>query len=61
MPYRISPPMRWSRSYTVTACPALASCCAAASPAGPEPITATDRPVDSSAGRGVSPKPWSMA
>ena len=55
MPYRISPPIRPSRSYTVTAWPALASCWAAASPAGPDPMTATDRPVDSSAGRGVSP------
>lgn len=33
--------MRSSRSYTATVCPALASCCAAANPAGPEPITAT--------------------
>ena len=32
-------------SNTVTAWPARASCCAAASPAGPEPITATRLPV----------------
>src|SRR6266568_653228 len=54
MPYRISPPSSSSRSYTVTACPARASCCAAASPAGPEPTTATDRPEDSGAGCGVT-------
>ena len=42
--------MRSSRSYTVTPCPARVSCCATASPAGPEPITATDAPVSSSGG-----------
>ena len=41
MPYRSSPPSASSRSKTVTVCPALVSCWAAASPAGPEPITAT--------------------
>ena len=30
--------MRSSRSNSVTSCPARASCCAAAMPAGPEPI-----------------------
>ena len=43
--------MRSFFSYTVTACPARASCCAHASPAGPEPITATFLPVRCSAGR----------
>src|SRR6266849_1772247 len=33
--------MASSRSKTVTWCPALVSCCAAASPAGPDPTTAT--------------------
>ena len=37
--------MRSSRSKTTTSCPARASCCAAASPAGPEPTTATRLPV----------------
>src|SRR5256886_5053089 len=50
MPYRISPPSSSSRSYTVTACPARASCWAAASPAGPDPTTPTDRP-EADAGR----------
>src|SRR6266508_2212301 len=44
MPYRIRPPSLSSRSYTVTACPARASCCAAARPAGPEPTMPTLRP-----------------
>ena len=37
--------MRSSRSKTVTEWPARASCCAAARPPGPEPTTATRRPV----------------
>ena len=44
-PKRSSPPPASSRSKTVTRCPARLSCCAAASPAGPEPTTATERPV----------------
>ena len=45
MPYRSRPPRRSSRSKTVTAWPARVSCCAAASPAGPDPTTATALPV----------------
>ena len=45
MPYISRPPGRSSRSSTVTRWPARFSCCAAASPAGPEPITATFLPV----------------
>ena len=37
--------MRSSRSSTTTVCPARVSCWAAASPAGPEPTTATLDPV----------------
>ena len=37
--------MRSAFSNTVTACPARASCCAQASPAGPDPMTATRLPV----------------
>ena len=37
--------MRSARSNTVTVCPALLSCAAAARPAGPEPTTATFLPV----------------
>ena len=37
--------MRSFFSNTVTSWPARASCCAAASPAGPEPTTATRLPV----------------
>ena len=37
--------MRSARSKTVTSWPARVSCCAAASPAGPEPTTATRLPV----------------
>ena len=40
MPYIKSPPMRSSRSKTVTLCPNLLSSSAHAKPAGPEPITA---------------------
>ena len=45
MPYRSSPPRRAFRSYSVTLCPTLASCCEQANPAGPEPTTATFFPV----------------
>ena len=37
--------MRSARSKTVTSCPARVSCWAAASPAGPDPMTATFFPV----------------
>ncbi len=37
--------MRSFFSKSVTSCPARPSCCAQASPAGPEPTTATLRPV----------------
>ncbi len=37
--------MRSARSNTTTECPARVSCCAAANPDGPEPTTATLRPV----------------
>src|ERR1700709_2269743 len=37
--------MRSFFSNTVTSCPARASCCAAANPAGPDPTTATFLPV----------------
>merc|ERR1711988_251767 len=40
-PYIIGPPIRSDLSYTVTVCPILLSSSAAASPAGPEPTTAT--------------------
>ena len=53
IPYRSRPPIRSLRSYSVTACPARASCWAAAMPAGPEPTTATVRPVGVRAGNGV--------
>jgi len=46
--------MRSSRSKTTTSCPARASCCAAASPAGPEPTTATRLPVLSRGGCGTN-------
>ena len=45
--------MRSARSKTVTSCPALLSWSAQASPAGPEPTTATRRPVRRAGGRGV--------
>ncbi len=60
MPYRISPPTRSSFSYTATVCPARVNCCAAASPVGPDPITATVRPESRSGGRG-GVKPPSQA
>ena len=46
--------MRSFFSNTVTAWPARASCCAQASPAGPEPMTATFRPVRCDAGCGFT-------
>ena len=54
MPYRSRPPGASSRSKTVTACPALVSCWAAASPAGPEPTTATVRPDKAAGGSGTT-------
>ncbi len=45
MPNRRRPPGISARSNTVTLWPARASCWAAASPAGPDPTTATDFPV----------------
>ncbi len=45
IPYLSKPPIRSALSCTVTSWPARASCCAAASPAGPEPIMATFLPV----------------
>ena len=47
--------MRSAFSKTVTAWPARASCCAAASPAGPEPITATVLPAPLSRQLGMDP------
>ena len=52
-----------SLSKTVTVCPARFNCCAAAKPAGPEPITATVFPVLTSGGCGFihpSAKPLSI-
>ena len=53
-PKRTSPPPASSRSNTVTECPARASCCAHAIPAGPEPTTATRQPVFCAAGFGCT-------
>src|SRR3954452_10392380 len=55
--------MRSLRSNSVTWWPALFSCAAAAIPAGPEPITATVRPVRNDGGSGFThtfSKAWSM-
>mmetsp|Transcript_18873 Transcript_18873/g.47876 ORF Transcript_18873/g.47876 Transcript_18873/m.47876 type:complete len:327 (-) Transcript_18873:5192-6172(-) len=52
-PYIMRPPMRSARSNTVTSWPILFSWSAAARPAGPEPTTATLRPVRTLGGRGV--------
>ncbi len=63
MPYMSSPPGRSARSKTVTVCPALLSCAAAESPAGPEPMTATFLPVRFAGGSATtqpSSQPWSM-
>ena len=49
------PAERSARSKTVTACPALLSCAAAAKPAGPEPMTATFLPVRVSGGSADDP------
>ena len=46
--------MRSARSNTTTSCPARVSCCAAASPAGPEPTTATRLPVCTAGDRGAT-------
>ena len=46
--------MRSFFSNTTTLCPARASCCAQASPAGPEPTTATRFSVLTAAGRGLT-------
>ena len=46
--------MRSERSKTVTRCPARFSCSAAASPAGPEPTTATFLPVRADGGAGTT-------
>ena len=55
MPYRSSPPGSSARSNTATVWPARVSCWAAASPAGPEPTTATVLPVCHSGGCGRHP------
>ena len=39
----------------MTRCPARVSCCAAASPAGPEPTTATENPDSDAGGSGTTP------
>ena len=53
MPSLSRPPTCSSRSNTVTLWPLALSCCAAASPAGPEPTTATVFPVRLLGGFGV--------
>mmetsp|Transcript_25909 Transcript_25909/g.86846 ORF Transcript_25909/g.86846 Transcript_25909/m.86846 type:complete len:270 (-) Transcript_25909:385-1194(-) len=50
MPYMSKPPGFSSRSYTVTVCPRRLSMSAAASPAGPDPMTATVLPVRTAGG-----------
>src|ERR1035437_8128174 len=52
--------MRSFFSNTVTSWPARASCCAAASPAGPLPITATRLPLGAAGGAGTT-EPLSQA
>jgi hypothetical protein len=52
--------MRSSRSKTATVWPARVSCCAAASPAGPEPTTATVLPVRRPGGS-ASTQPFAKA
>ena len=49
------PPPASSRSNTVTECPARFSCCAHASPAGPDPTTATLRPLRLAGGSANDP------
>ncbi len=46
--------MRSARSNTTTLWPARVSCWAAARPAGPEPMTATDFPVSFDGGIGTT-------
>mmetsp|Transcript_72577 Transcript_72577/g.168150 ORF Transcript_72577/g.168150 Transcript_72577/m.168150 type:complete len:227 (-) Transcript_72577:2070-2750(-) len=53
IPYMSSPPPRSARSITFTKCPARFNCCATARPAGPEPMTATRRPVRCNGGCGL--------
>mmetsp|Transcript_89154 Transcript_89154/g.212878 ORF Transcript_89154/g.212878 Transcript_89154/m.212878 type:complete len:309 (+) Transcript_89154:971-1897(+) len=63
MPYIRRPPGRSALSMTSTRCPARFSCCATASPAGPDPMTQTRRPVRCRGGWGlIQPleKPYSM-
>ena len=60
MPYIRRPPTRSSRSKTVTEWPRRLSWSAAASPAGPEPTTATFLPVRARGGRGTM-SPFSQA
>ncbi len=52
-PNRTRPPAASSRSNTTTCSPPRASCWAHARPAGPEPTTATRRPVETDAGCGT--------
>ena len=54
MPYVSSPPGASSRSKITTACPMRARSRAAASPAGPEPMTATRLPVGGPASNSVA-------
>ena len=60
IPYLNKPPILLFFSYKETLWPALTSCCAAAMPAGPEPIIAMLLPVFSWAGSGLI-KPFSHA
>mmetsp|Transcript_61284 Transcript_61284/g.114611 ORF Transcript_61284/g.114611 Transcript_61284/m.114611 type:complete len:209 (-) Transcript_61284:1-627(-) len=63
IPYISSPPGRSALSMTSTRCPARFNCCAAAKPAGPEPMMATRRPVRCKGGCGFTQpfeKPYSM-
>ena len=55
MPYIRRPPTRSALSYTVTLCPRILRRSAAASPEGPEPITATLCPFYCAAGTGLIP------
>mmetsp|Transcript_31538 Transcript_31538/g.95340 ORF Transcript_31538/g.95340 Transcript_31538/m.95340 type:complete len:278 (-) Transcript_31538:273-1106(-) len=63
MPYISRPPPRSARSRTCTTWPARLSCCAAARPAGPEPMMTTRLFVRACGGCGVIQplvKPYSM-
>ena len=53
IPNESKPPITESLSKTFTLCPALFNCCAAARPAGPDPITAIVFPVLSFGGLAV--------